>query len=174
MWLGGAFSPVTTFRLLLSWSTGSRAPGLSSGSSRAQQWRLPGSAVAAPRLWSTGSIVVVHGLSCSKACGILPDQESNRCPCTARWILCHRAAGAIPFSPFLMHFDLCVHTKSFQLCLALYNPMDCSLPGSSVHGILQTRVLEQAAMPSCREIFLNQGSNLHLLCLLLGRCVLYH
>ena len=27
-------------------------------------------------------------------------------------------------------------------CLILYNPMNCSLPGSSVHGILQTRVLE--------------------------------
>ena len=29
-----------------------------------------------------------------------------------------------------------------QLCPALYNPMDCSLPGSSVHGILQARTLE--------------------------------
>ena len=31
----------------------------------------------------------------------------------------------------------CVHTKSLQSCLTLYNPMDCSPPGSSVHGILQ-------------------------------------
>ena len=30
------------------------------------------------------------------------------------------------------------------------NPMDCSLPGSSVHGILQARILEWAAMPSSR------------------------
>jgi len=29
-----------------------------------------------------------------------------------------------------------------QLCLTLHDPMDCSLPGSSVHGILQARVLE--------------------------------
>ena len=29
-----------------------------------------------------------------------------------------------------------VHSKSFQSCLALCNPMDCSPPGSSVHGIL--------------------------------------
>ena len=29
-----------------------------------------------------------------------------------------------------------------QLCLTLCNPMDCSLPGSSVHGILQARILE--------------------------------
>ena len=32
--------------------------------------------------------------------------------------------------------------KSLQLCLTLCDPMDCSLPGSSVHGIFQARVLE--------------------------------
>ena len=31
-------------------------------------------------------------------------------------------------------------------CLTLSDPMDCSLPGSSVHGILQVRVLEWAAI----------------------------
>ena len=29
-----------------------------------------------------------------------------------------------------------------QSCLALCDPMDCSSPGSSVHGILQARILE--------------------------------
>ena len=29
-----------------------------------------------------------------------------------------------------------------QLCLTLSDPMDCSLPGSSAHGIFQARVLE--------------------------------
>ena len=43
--------------------------------------------------------------------------------------------------------------------------MDCSPPGTSVHGILQARTLEWVAM---------QGLNLHLLRLLLGRQVLYH
>ena len=33
--------------------------------------------------------------------------------------------------------DLCVCTKSAHLYLTPCNPMDCSLPGSSVHGILQ-------------------------------------
>ena len=32
----------------------------------------------------------------------------------------------------------------------LYNRMDCSLPGSSVHGMLQARILEWVAMPSSR------------------------
>ena len=36
--------------------------------------------------------------------------------------------------------------KSFQSCLTLWDPMDCSLPGSSVHGIFQARVLEWAAI----------------------------
>ena len=35
-----------------------------------------------------------------------------------------------------------------QLCLTLCSPMDCSLPGSSVHGIFQARILEWVAFPS--------------------------
>ena len=33
-----------------------------------------------------------------------------------------------------------------QSCPTLHDPMDCSLPGSSVHGIFQTRVLEWGAI----------------------------
>ena len=36
--------------------------------------------------------------------------------------------------------------KLLQSCLTLYDLMDCSLPGSSVHGILQARILERGAM----------------------------
>ena len=36
------------------------------------------------------------------------------------------------------------------LCLTLCDPMDCSPPGSSVHGILQARKLEWVAMPFSR------------------------
>ena len=43
--------------------------------------------------------------------------------------------------------DTCVHEVA-QLCLTLCNPMDCSPPGSSVHGILQARILEWVAIPS--------------------------
>ena len=41
-------------------------------------------------------------------------------------------------------------TKSLQSCPTLCDPMDCSLPGSSVHGTLQARILEWVAMPSSR------------------------
>ena len=34
-----------------------------------------------------------------------------------------------------------------QLCPTLWDPVDCSPPGSSVHGILQARILEWVAIP---------------------------
>ena len=41
---------------------------------------------------------------------------------------------------------VCVHTRThvyaFSLCLTLCHPMDCSPPGSSVHEIVQARILE--------------------------------
>ena len=37
-----------------------------------------------------------------------------------------------------------------QSCLTLCDPMDCSPPGSSVHGTHQARTLEWVAMPSSR------------------------
>ena len=39
------------------------------------------------------------------------------------------------------------HAKLLQSCPTLCDPMDCSLPGSSVHGILQARILEWVAIP---------------------------
>ena len=41
---------------------------------------------------------------------------------------------------------VCVCVFSHLVVSSLCNPMDCSLPGSSVHGILQARVLEQVAI----------------------------
>ena len=37
----------------------------------------------------------------------------------------------------------CVCAKSLQSCLTLCNPVDCSPPGFSVHGIFQAGILEQ-------------------------------
>ena len=41
--------------------------------------------------------------------------------------------------------------KLLQSCLTLWNPMNCSPTGSSVHGILQARILEWVVMSSSRE-----------------------
>ena len=56
-----------------------------------------------------------------------------------------------------MYVCVCVythmHVKSLQLCPTLCDPVDCSPPGSSVHGILQARILEWVAMPSSLYIY---------------------
>ena len=44
----------------------------------------------------------------------------------------------------------CVPAQSLQSCLTLWDPMECNPPGSSVHGILQARILEWVAMPFSR------------------------
>ena len=58
-----------------------------------------------------------------------------------------------------------------QLCSTLCNAMDCSLPDSSLRGILQTKILEWVAMPSSRGSSWPRDLNPHLLhC----RQILYH
>ena len=50
---------------------------------------------------------------------------------------------------------VCVRARTrlaAQLCPTLCNPIDCTLPGSSVHGILQARILEWVAMPSSGDL----------------------
>ena len=47
-------------------------------------------------------------------------------------------------------FLLCRHAKSLQSCPTLWDPMECSTPGSSVHEILQTRTLQWVAISFSR------------------------
>ena len=51
--------------------------------------------------------------------------------------------------------------KITLLCPTLYDTMDCSLPGSSVYGIPQARILEWVTL--LQGVFPTQGLNLHLL-----------
>ena len=66
------------------------------------------SVVTAPWLQSTGSVVVSHGVSCSMACRIFPDQGSDA-------HLLHWQADSLPpshqGSPYLLHSAKWVHTK---------------------------------------------------------------
>ena len=52
---------------------------------------------------------------------------------------------------------------SAQLCLTVCNFMDCSPPVSTVHGILQARILEWVVIRFSRWIFPSQGLNLDIL-----------
>ena len=56
-------------------------------------------------------------------------------------------------------------------CQTLCDPMDCSSPGSSVHGILQARILEWVAISSSRGSS-RLRDQIHISCI--GRRVLYH
>ena len=72
----------------------------STGSRRRLQWvQHAGSGVVACGLWSTGSVIVTLGLSCSTACRIFPDQKST---CSLHQqedshLLCHQGALTLAF-----------------------------------------------------------------------------
>ena len=69
------------------------------------------------------------------------------------------------------YWSACVMCLGAQSSLNLCDPVDCNPPGSSVHGILQTRTLEWVAFPFLQGISPTQGSNPGLsLC----RQILYH
>ena len=61
-----------------------------------------------------------------------------------------------------------------QSCPTLCDPMDCSAPLSSVHGLLQARILGVGCHFLLQGIFPTQGSNTSLLRLLHCRWILYH
>ena len=66
----------------------------------------------------------------------------------------------------LVSHCVCACVLVAQSCLTLCNPVDCSLLGSSVHGIFQVRM-------HCHFLLLTQGLNTYLLCLWHCRQILY-
>ena len=71
------------------------------------------SVVGAHGLQSTGSIVVAHRLSCSKACGIFPDQGSN--PCLLHWqILNHWTTNEVPRTGIFKNKDTLCLLNAFE------------------------------------------------------------
>ena len=73
--------------------------------------------------------------------------------------------------PAWMLGQLCLRAKTLQFYLTLCNPMGCSLPGPSIHGILLARILEWVA------ICFSRGSSqprdqTRISCI--GRQILYH
>ena len=105
-------------------------------------------------------LVYSHGM----ASGLTDKEWSKR----AKWKL----VKLFLWPSIRSHSSLCA--KSLQLCPTLCDPMDCSLPGASVHGILQARILEWVAMPFSRESSWpgDQTCVSYISCI--GRQVLYH
>ena len=75
--------------------------------------------------------------------------------CATPWMAAHQAPSPLGFSrqehwsglpfPSPTHES---ESEVAQSCQTLNDPLDCSPPGSSIHGIVQARVLEWGAMPS--------------------------
>ena len=56
---------------------------------------------------------------------------------------------------------VCVVVQSLSCVRLFFDPMNCNLPGSSVHGIFKERILEWVAISLLQRLFPTQGSNLH-------------
>ena len=82
--------------------------------------------------WTLGVGDGQGGLACCNSWGCKESNTTERLIWSEVWVVA------------------CVRAKLLKSCPTLCNPMDCSLPGSSIHGILQARVLEWIAMPSSR------------------------
>ena len=86
---------------------------------------------------------------------------------------CHALETSKPELTLVPFSTMCGRAQLLQSCLTLFNPMDCSLPGSSVHGVFpdKNNVVGCCALP--QGIFLTQELNLCLLCLLHCRQILH-
>ena len=94
--------------------------------------------------------------------------------CATPQMAAHQAPPSLGFSrqerwsglPFLLQ---CMKVKSesevTQSCLTLSDPMDCSLPGSSVHGVFQARVLEWGAIAFSESAYRGLQIEAHQKCL---------
>ena len=138
------------------------------------------SSCGARSLEHAGSVVGLHGLFCfihSEAGGILgPWPEiRTRVPCIRRQILNCWTTKEVPKGLFVIFKLVCLKSLR-QLCVlvsescpTLCDPIDCCLPGSSVHRILHAGILDCNSL--LQGIFPTQGSNPGLLhC----RQILYH
>ena len=69
--------------------------------------------------------------------------------------------------------ELCLNSRD-RSCLTLCDPMDCSPPGASLHGILQARILEWVAISCSRGSSLPRNRTCLSCICCIGRWILYH
>ena len=137
-------------------------------------WGIPPSWSCPVGRWSSGPhpLWTVGGAGASSV-----GSESHQLPAShsssflSSWF-CHKegkapleACGSFSFpntSSFVLRNSVCVRAQTLQSCPTLCNPVDCSSPGSSVHGILQTRGRSHTVL---QQDLPTQGSNSRLSCL---------
>ena len=98
----------------------------------------------------SGSLFFVPQVRC-----LIPIQDPN-CFLILLTLSCF-CSGLATWAPacwcYLLSAQLCCSCWVAQLCLTLWDPMDCNPPGSSVHGILQERILGWVAISFSRGSF---------------------
>ena len=114
--------------------------------------QLPSRPCGPSRLWSSHPVLLRGLRPHLRRLSITSCQLPSKACCES-WLFC----------ALLLCSEDAVGVVQLLPCPALGDPVDCSPPGSSVHGILQARRLEWVAMPSSRGIFPTQGSNLSVL-----------
>ena len=75
------------------------------------------------------------------------DMETTQVPSKEEWI------KRCTISTLYICTYMKVTVLVTQLCPTIFDPIDCSPPGSSVHGILQERILQWVAIPFSRGSF---------------------
>ena len=90
----------------------------------------------------------VHGISQQEHWSGLPFPSQRDFPNPG--LNCKESVKAVYCHPAYLIY---MRAQSLQSCSTLCDPMDCTPPVSSAHGILQARILECVAMPSSRGSF---------------------
>ena len=117
------------------------------------QLRHPTTAAVAYVMWVWRSMCVGVGLPCPWclvwACsGRLPSYRGGISGFTSWYTHCPGRTFTLPVVELITQSES--ESEVAQSCQTLCDPMDCSLPGSSVNGILQARVLEWIAISFSR------------------------
>ena len=106
--------------------------------------------------------LVFFGERCSRISGWTPEARSRICVCRASFLMTFVMSG-VPLTSSRqenIHHREALNSQvlkmstvvmlTTQWCPTLYDPPDCSPPGSSVFGILQERILEWITIPFSR------------------------
>ena len=109
---------------------------------------------------------------------LLKHANSSACqsPASASCLFSYSLSSVLSHDLFFYRgsLPLHMHAKSLQLCPTLCDPLDRSLPGSSVHGIFQARILEQVAISFSRGSSQPRDRTCVSFISCIGRRVLHH
>ena len=108
-------------------------------------YRLPGSSVH--RIFQAR---ILKWVAISSSRGSSQSRDRTCVSCIGRQIPYHWGTWEDQYTHTHTHTHTHTYAKSLQLCPTLCNPMNYSLPVSSVHGILQARILEWAVISFSR------------------------